>query len=188
MLAGTATVDLSVFQRLREQTRQAAVGLCQKAAHVGALAGRDRARELAPIGTYYTASGARPGGRLKKEITVHFDRALPFGSQWEIVADTPYARYVEEGTSAHVIVPMKGFGERGQLLPGQSRRKSSDYGVGRGQWLRWYGPSGGVHWAREVHHPGTQAQPFMGPGGIVARETMIFFIESGFVGIATRWN
>jgi len=188
MIAGTATVDLSLFQRLRGETFRAAQGVCQRAARDGAKEGAEDARDRAPVGTYHGPSGSVTGGRLKSEITVQFDRAIPFGAQWEITAPTEYARYVEEGTNAHWIRPKAAFGSRGPLRAGQSRRKANDFGVGRGSFLRWYGPGGGIYFAREVWHPGTVAQPFMGPAGETARIFMIEEVHQGFALIAARWS
>lgn len=182
------SVDLSGFQALRQQTRIAAIGLCKRAAREGAKRGLEEAKVLAPVGTYYGSDGeGRSGGRLKREITAFFDRPLPFGEQWELQSPTPYARYVEEGTRAHWIHPKAARGSRGPLLPGQSRRKASDVGVGRGSFLRWWGPDG-VHFARSVYHPGTTAQPFMANAGEHARMWMIEEVRQGFVSIASRWN
>jgi bacteriophage HK97-gp10 putative tail-component len=50
----------------------------------------------------------------------------------DVVADTPYARFVEDGTTAHMIVPRKAKA------------------------LRWYARNGRAVFARKVQHPGTK--------------------------------
>jgi hypothetical protein len=166
VLSATATVDLSEFYRLRDQTKRAAAGLCMRAARDAAKAGRDRAKERAPVGTYYNLDGSSyRGGRLKREITVRFDRAVPFGAEWEFSSPTPYARYVEEGTRPHPISVDTAF----QLV--------------------FYWPViGGVFEGFSVNHPGTQPQPFMAPGSLEAQKTLIQTVERGWVSIAARWN
>lgn len=166
MLSGTATVDLSGFQRLRTDTRQAAFGLCQRAARDGARRGYEVAKERAPVGTYYNLDGStRRGGRLKRELQVQFDQAIPFGAQWEFVAPTPYARFVEYDTPPHRITA-----------------------TNAPQLIFYWPVIGGVFEGGSVNHPGTRAQPFMAPGGDAAHETIVSALERGFVGIAARWN
>ncbi len=97
------------------------------------------------------------------------------GAWGYLVNEAKYARYIEEGTAAHVIRPKLAYGMQGPLQVGQSRRAKNDYGVGRGQFLRFYVGNREV-FAREVHHPGTPALPFMRPasehaGVVIVRET-----------------
>lgn len=54
-----------------------------------------------------------------------------------VVADTPYAKFVEEGTRAHVIEPR------------------------RAKALRWIGRNGRAVFARRVRHPGTKPYLFL---------------------------
>ena len=61
-----------------------------------------------------------------------------------------YARYVEEGTRAHIIVPVR----RKALAWGGARRLSGNLRKG----------AKATNFAKRVHHPGTRAQPFLVPG------------------------
>lgn len=60
----------------------------------------------------------------------------PDGDGAVVYANAPHAGYVEDGTKPHVIRP--------------KNRKA----------LRFAGDGGGFVFAREVNHPGTEAQPF----------------------------
>jgi hypothetical protein len=74
------------------------------------------------------------GGRLRD--SVRFERHIGTGSaQLVFTADTPYTRYVLEGTAAHIIRPRTARALRFQH-GGQTR------------------------FARLVQHPGTRANPF----------------------------
>ena len=75
----------------------------------------------------------------------------------------PHASYLEEGTEAHDIWPKAGHGTPPrQLKRGQSTRELTDIGTHRVA-LRWY-VGGEPVFARMVHHPGTEADPFMARG------------------------
>jgi len=97
-----------------------------------------RAKELAPVGQKRTPDG--PTGLLKNSI----QRVGPTGSvasgtlEGAVEAGAPYAAAVEYGTKPHEIRP-------------RFRRA-----------LRWP-VQGGFGFAKKVQHPGTRAQPFLGP-------------------------
>lgn len=67
----------------------------------------------------------------------------------KLVNATPYARFIEYGTKAHVIRPRKA------------------------KILRWYShASGGWAFAKVVHHPGTKPRPFFKHAGEVGGRTI----------------
>jgi hypothetical protein len=74
-----------------------------------------------------------------------------------------HASFLEEGTKPHLIRPKEGAGFVGPLQQGQSRRGKTDIGTHRVA-LRWHDDGGQVHFARVVHHPGTQATGYMAAG------------------------
>lgn len=81
------------------------------------------------------------------------------GAEGLLESIAEHSSFLEEGTRPHEIRPK--FDEEGPVRPGQSRRKESDIGTHRVA-LRWQS-DGKTHFAAVVHHPGTQASPFMGP-------------------------
>lgn len=85
------------------------------------------------------------------------------GAAAELVNTTPYARYVEYPTRAHMIRPKVGYGFVGPLRRGQSRRAATDIGTHRIA-LR-FTIGGRVIFRRQVRHPGTPGFPFMRPAG-----------------------
>lgn len=86
----------------------------------------NRARILAPVRT----GRLRASGRMDVRIT----SVGPTGS---VTFPVSYARYVHEGTRAHVI-----------------RAKNKKV-------LRFKGAGGGYVYRRVVHHPGTKGRPFV---------------------------
>lgn len=66
-----------------------------------------------------------------------------------VEARTPYAAAVEFGTRPHIIRPVKAS----VLAWGGNRRLSGNLKSG----------SKATHFAKEVHHPGTRAQPYLIP-------------------------
>ena len=60
-------------------------------------------------------------------------------SEYTIGYTAPYAAYVEFGTGAHII----------RAAPGEE--------------LAFPGAGGGTVFAEEVHHPGTEAEPYLTP-------------------------
>lgn len=80
-----------------------------------------------------------------------------------------YARMVEEGTRAHVIVPRT----RKALAWGGDRRLSGSLRTG----------ATATHFATRVNHPGSRAKPYLMPGA----KTAISKAGLGSV-IVTAWN
>ena len=79
-------------------------------------------------------------GNLLRSIDAQQPKAVgKDGASCELGAYADYALYVEYPTMPHDIVP--------------KTREA----------LRWEGEGGEVHFAHRVHHPGTDAQPFMRP-------------------------
>lgn len=108
-------------------------------------------------------------GELRRKIQARHVKNGHLSSVWMFVAETPYARFVEEGTQPHDIWPKAAFGASvGSLEPGQTRRGRGkgphEHVVGRGQALRWKDEGGEQHFARVVHHPGTPAFKYMFKG------------------------
>jgi hypothetical protein len=170
------SVDLSEFERLRQQTitriRQAVVECVAD----GAKAGESHAKG----GRWQDRTG-----RLRREI-----EARPYsfninGAEWDITSPTPYAPFVEYGTKPHWIRPK--FSGIGPMQAGQSRRSKTDIGTHRVA-LRWIGPDGQAHFARAVFHPGTQPIPFMAPAGEVAGDEMVASFERRWANIVSIWN
>ncbi|HSY22318.1 MAG TPA: hypothetical protein VK841_09400 [Polyangiaceae bacterium] len=83
-----------------------------------------------------------PGTGLTSRIFAKMTARTGDSAEAEIIADKPYAAYVENGTRPHVIEAK------------------------RAQALRWEDSGGGVHFAKRVNHPGTTPRPFMGPAYI----------------------
>lgn len=81
-----------------------------------------------------------------------------------------YARFVEEKTKAHDIMPRRKKwlywqtnGPRGEKIP----------------WARGVvGPQGYEVWKKRVRHPGTKAQPFIGPAMQAIRPRIILAIHN----------
>lgn len=76
-------------------------------------------------------------GTLERETKGIHGVSTHGAAEGEIVADTPYASYVDGGTEPHEIVPRNA------------------------QALRWEDGEG-AHFAKRVQHPGTQPDGFMG--------------------------
>jgi hypothetical protein len=90
-------------------------------------------------------SHGRPPGYMRSKIgwaMYRDERGLYFeaGSSARTPDGKPYPLYVEYGTRPHVIRPKRPDGT-----------------------LHWVGNDGMSHFAKQVHHPGTRAQPFMRP-------------------------
>jgi len=102
-----------------------------------------------------------------------------------------YALFVEEDTKAHDIWPKAAHGFTGPLRSGQTRRASGrgphEHIVGRGQALRWV-DAGEEHFARMVHHPGTQGRHFMADGAHTAEIWLRARIQNGFAGLQAVLN
>lgn len=116
-------------------------------------------------------------GRLAEKTTGRVEVSAPGGATGVIEAGTEYASFVEEGTEPHAILPKAAAGLVGPLPEGQSRRKRGT-GAPR-SFLSWVGADGAQHFAREVHHPGTQPHPFLGPAYLKAERVLEAEAELG---------
>lgn len=114
------------------------------------------------------------------------------GAWGYLINKSPYARYVEEGTRAHLILPLDyHWGSNRAQRPTSrvsGRRVSVSVGVGRGMALR-FESGGAVVFRRSVNHPGSQPYPFMVPastfaGVVIERETN----NVTFVLVAALWD
>jgi hypothetical protein len=178
----TASVDLSGF---RQQVARTVEGL-----ETGV---RDAVRNAAQEGAHEAITASRfknQTGNLRSNIVADFVRSNGRSAQWEILSRMPYSKFVEEGTRPHEIWPKAGYGLKGPLRNGQTRRATGkgphEHIVGRGQALRWV--SGGqVFFARMVHHPGTAAYPFMGLAYIKAEAVLYREIYVGIDKVARYW-
>lgn len=93
------------------------------------------------ISRFGIAAARRNAARHKKTGEMEREmRARVIGAEGVEFYDTaPQALFIEEGTPAHVIRPKNAKA------------------------LRFFGPTGQPVFAREVHHPGTKADPFLEP-------------------------
>ena len=114
-------------------------------------------------------------GALEQSIKGVIKRRTQGGTFGEIVATAEHASYLEEGTAAHEIRPKAGFEHKGPMRRGQSRRAENDIGTHRVA-LR-FSVGGIMRFARVVHHPGTQASPFLGPGALKAERVILREVE-----------
>ncbi len=146
----------------------------RRAVQVALEAGAVRARSDHPH--------KRRTGRLTSpaELRSEFRQADSSGAWGYLTNYTPYSAYIEYGTKAHEIWPKAAHGLNGPLRPNQSRRATGsgphEHIVGRGQMLR-FRVGGSIVFARMVHHPGTQAMPFMVPAAEYAGLVLVREIE-----------
>lgn len=155
---------------------------------------RDAVRNAAEEGA---AEAKRSGrfkdrtGQLRANIVANFLRSNGISATWEILSPTFYSRFVEEGTRPHDIWPKAGYGSQGPLRPGQTRRASGkgphEHIVGRGLALRWVDASG-PHFARMVHHPGTQPDSYMSYGYFKAERVLYAEIHVGIAKAGDLWR
>ena len=134
-------------------------GAVVRAVEEGAEVGRVEHRYVSRTGNLENATQGHMTGR----------------AEGEIVALADYASFVEEGTPPHIIRPKAAIGFNGPLLEGQSRRKRGTGGPR--SMLAWMGGDGAMHFASEVHHPGTDPLPFMGPAALKAERVLVREIE-----------
>lgn len=121
-------------------------------------------------------------GELEGSIAGRMDVVTQNGAAGTIEAMAKHASYMERGTPPHVIRPKEGEGFVGPLQRGQSRRKKDDIGTHRVA-LRWV-QDGQVRFASVVHHPGTEAMPFIGPAGDAAALILTDSIDTALSAVA----
>lgn len=100
------------------------------------------AAEAKAVGRFKNRTGYLRAGIVARLLASSF-RSV----QWEILSLAPYSRYVESGTRPHMILPRNGVALRFMM-------------------------NGQEVFARKVNHPGTKAQPFMGPALLKAGRVM----------------
>lgn len=132
-------------------------------------------------------------GELRRKIQARQVRGGHLTSTWMFVAETPYARFVEEGTRPHDIWPKAGYNApTSSLKPGQKRRGRGkgphEHVVGRGQALRWKDEGGEEHFARMVHHPGTKPVAFMGRAYLKAQSVLMRDLGLSIRDIERLWQ
>lgn len=113
-------------------------------------------------------------GNLRRQIYWTLLESSAAGAEGEMRSPVFYSSYVDGGTPAHDIWPKQGEGFKGPTRRGQSRRTKDDIGTHRVA-LRWV--DGGVHFARMVHHPGSNPYPFMGPAYLTAERVLTARME-----------
>jgi hypothetical protein len=132
-------------------------------------------------------------GELRASIRVISPRRTGDKVQGGFEATAKHATFVEDGTKAHLVRPidyqtLKGGARHTVGVRAGRQVKNATVGVGRGQYLRFY-IGGRVVFAREVHHPGTKPDPFMGPASVIATVRMQQIIEDGIPRLqASIWD
>lgn len=158
------TIDVSCSELEDEAT---ALGeRCEKLLSSGIVAAVGTAVESAASYARANHGYKDQSGALTASIGYGVDVTTLNGASGYIEAAEKYASYVERGTKPHDIWPKEGHGFEGPLRKGQSRRKKDDIGTHRVA-LRWVS-NGQTFFARMVHHPGTEAIPFMQEAGDAA--------------------
>lgn len=98
------------------------------------------------------------------------------GAHGTILVESENALRLNDGTAPHEIRPKEGEGFKGPTRRGQSRRKKDDIGTHRVA-LRWV-DGGTTHFAAVVHHPGTEADPFLDRAADAAFDALDAGIEA----------
>jgi len=133
-------------------------GLAGYEALVARIEAVDSTKTLVAIGRRWQLRAVREAKLLVPRKTgnlgrtIHAGEADAFGAS--VIASAAYARWVEEGTRAHIIRPVRASA----LAWGGARRLSGTLRAG----------SAPESFARSVNHPGTRAQPYLRPGAIIA--------------------
>lgn len=133
------SVDLSSF---RQQARRTVDALQDAALHAPRVAAQEGAAEAKRVGGWQNRTG-----RLRAGIVARFVRGSESSVTWEILSPTPYAKFIENGTRPHVIVPRNAKALR-------------------------FVVNGQVVFAKKVNHPGTRAYPAMGPALLKAERVL----------------
>lgn len=166
-------VDMRDFQALRRKTIELMARGTARAVKVALDEGADYARKNFRH-TRRTGEATSPDN-----VFGVLRRVDMRGAEGELVNMAPHARFLEEGTKAHDILPLNyhwGQNTRGRPTSRVSgKRVNVAAGVGRGMALR-FTIGGRVIFRRHVRHPGTRALPFMQPaaefaGTVIERET-----------------
>jgi hypothetical protein len=151
----TFKVDFATYDRSVRKTETRRAQLLRRGVMTGARAGERYARNNHPH--------KRRTGRLtsKAHLFVVLGHASRNAAKASFVNTSPYSRFVEYPTRAHVIRPKASHGFIGPLRRGQSRRDETDIGTHRVA-LRFV-IGGKTIFRAKVMHPGTPGFPFMRP-------------------------
>lgn len=179
----TATLDLSGFREQVQQTRRLIKLSVDRGVGRAAAEGAIEARSS---GRFKNRSG-----ELRRNIKARFLKSDGNSVEWELISLMPYSRFVQEGTPPHEIRPKAAHGLKGPLQKGQTRRATGkgphEHIVGRGRALRWV-VGGRSVFARVVHHPGTQPDPFMTPGYFKAERVLFREMDVMQANVANLWR
>jgi hypothetical protein len=128
-------------------------------------------------------------GKLRSEIRMDLEGWNGSFFWGFVTSPTKYAKFVEFPTVPHDIYPKAAYGMIGPTRAGQTRRAFGkgphEYIVGRGLALRWKDADGEVHFAKMVHHPGTEGKKYMWGASIVALTTLRIALRDGFAMLST---
>lgn len=165
-------IDLSEYHRKVALSKEAFRIVIQDAVRNAANDGADHARA--------STAFKDQTGNLRGSIRSDPKKITATSAEWEICSPAKYSIFVEKGTRPHQIWPKAGYGLKGPLRNGQTRRATGkgphEYIVGRGYALRWV--SGGqTFFARYVNHPGTRPTLFFTDAVAAAMDT--FYREIG---------
>jgi hypothetical protein len=171
------SIDMSEFKVRRVETMRTLASMTQRAVRIGLAAGAKYASENY---VHEKQTGFLTSDRAIKYRVV---KATATETQGELSNIAPYARYVEEGTRPHVILPIDYWGSgdsshKATHRAGKNAGKAVEnptHGAGRGRFLR-FRIGNRIIFARYVDHPGSIPYPFMGPaaqyaGYIIERQT-----------------
>lgn len=84
-------------------------------------------------------------------------RSRRLGNNIEWYDSAPGGFFLETGTKPHIIRPTAKSEAKAQREYKAGKRRSPH------AFLAWEGPAGSTIFAREVHHPGTKARPWLAP-------------------------
>lgn len=145
---------------------------------------RSVARGAEVAKSHVNRSDKTEGTHLKDEIygrvTGEVTGGIP-AIEGEIVAPKEYAKFLEEGTAAHIIRPKSGA--FGPLNEGQSRKRGA-----KPHLLVFKGKDGKWVSKAEVHHPGTKPHPFMGVAYFAAEQRLEAELEKAIEAAVNAFN
>jgi hypothetical protein len=131
-------------------------------------------------------------GQTKDALQGYVDVRNANGAEGWLECKVPWASYLADGTEPHDIHPKAPFGTpTSRLRKGQTVRASGpgphEHIVGRGTFLRWKDEANDEHFARVVHHPGTQPDDFWTRGQAACERTIKHEVEAAVPAIQRRW-
>lgn len=171
------SLDLSEFHRKVELTR----GALRRDLALATRRACDEGVRVAKAGTFKDHTG-----QLRATINTTAVGWIGNTFWMQIHAPMPYAHFVDAGTKAHDIYPMASYKWGG--LKRRPRGPGTESVVGRGYALRWKDEGGGEHFARMVHHPGTQPNNFFANAIAATRNRLARELLNGeFANIRSVW-